>query len=128
MRLSGMGPGGLSLLQRLSKASEPAQDTLWYQMEQAGRQEQRVAARIRWSQKHRAKLKPLAPATWDWDKKAYIWEGEEIESKHLKQRESYSAGDLRAAGFKVSPKGKRPVVTRSRQRNKKILEQGQISS
>lgn len=124
----GMGPGSSSLLRRLERAEGPPEDDFWYAMEQQDRQEQRKAARIRYAQKHKAKKKPLAPVGQTEEKfggeRCWVWQGEDIESKKLKQGLLYTSKEIRSKGFKLPPlakkevKGARGKAKRSKDRSK----------
>lgn len=73
-------------------------------MEQQNRTATRKQASIRHATKHKAPVKPLAPAKWyskidgeHW----WTWEGEPIESKSLVPGSCYSTAELRKKGFKI---------------------------
>lgn len=102
----GLGPNGSSLLQRLERPTEPAGDTLWYAMEQEGRREARVQARIRHQQKHKTPKKPEAPVNESNYKtqegeRCWEWQGETIASKGLEKGGVYGSSFIRKAGFKL---------------------------
>ena len=75
------------------------------QLEQLDRQEQRRAKAAWHAAKHKAKAKPLAPATPLYkpkgEKRLWRWDGEALESKKIYPGVRYFSEEIRAAGFKL---------------------------
>ena len=104
--MSGLGPHGSSLLERVAGWSQPWRDPFAMQLEQQDRREARQQKAI-WHAQHRATpRKPEAPvvAGPKPDKgllRLWTWVGESIESKQFYKNASYTAEQIRKAGFKM---------------------------
>lgn len=107
----GLGPRNISLLERLGAPLPVWSNPFAMQMEQQQRGEARREKAIWHRMRHSQLKKPLAPVTALPKAKGYDrvwqWDGEDIMSKGLKQNSTYTAKQLRKAGFKLPVLGKK---------------------
>lgn len=101
----GLGPHSSSLLERVAGWSQPWRDPFAMQLEQADRREARQQKAI-WHAMHRAApKKPEAPVEAKPKEKSktrtWLWVGESISSKGLQKDYTYTADQIRKAGFKL---------------------------
>jgi hypothetical protein len=111
----GLGPRNSSLLKRLNTIPPIWSNPFAMQMEQQQRGEARREKAIWHAQRHSHPKRPLAPVTALPKAKGYDrvwqWDGEDIPSKGLVKDSTYTAKQLRKAGFKlpVIPKADRKI-------------------
>jgi hypothetical protein len=101
----GLGPRGTSLAQRVSLPPPVWSNPFAMQMEGIARAEARRERAIWHRMKHAAPRKPEAPVTPKPKEKGksrtWLWVGEGIASKGMYEGYTYTAEQLRKAGFKL---------------------------
>lgn len=118
----GLGPHGAQLLPRLGKSFQMTED--WVSMEQNERTQLRRAAMLAHAAKNRTPPKPMAPVQplpkQKGVERLWTWTGERIESKGLWPDGTYTASQIRAAGFKLPTLG-------GKKHDKETIDSGSIA-